>query len=252
MVNFTPNFNLTSPISQRSVLSHEVYSRDNPQKISTTITPRQASSISNTTFGNITAINVTTTTLTVSLPAPTQVQSPPSIEIILSGLIQSFGSGNDSQLGTFLQQILTNITSGIVRNLSKKEGDLGQLFGDIVQNITAGIKEEISKAGAPVLQQLLQGLVTGNHNGSLSNSGVVNNFLDGVLGNFSTEISSGLSRAQGTAAKGIANALGIQHFYSMHLRQICSGTLSSKSDPNAKFNIFGCFTYPEAATGKTN
>ena len=208
----------------------------------------QASSASNSTFGNLTSINVTTATVTVSLPAPTQSQIP-SFEGILDSLVQSFGSGDDSQLGNFLQQILTNITSGIVRNLSKNTGDLGQLFGDIVQNVTTGIKEEISKVGAPVLQQALQGLVTGNHNGSLSNSHGVDEFVDGVLGNFSTGITNGISRAQGTAAIGIANALGIQQFYTVHLRQICFGTFSDKSDPNAKFNIFGCFNYPEAAIG---
>ena len=137
-----------------------------------------------------------------------------------------------------------------MRNLSRKEGDLAQLFGDIVQNITTGIREEISKVDAPALQQVLRGFLTGNHNGSLPNSDAGNDFIDGVLGNVSTSISDGISRAQEAAATGITHALGIQQFYTVHLRRICSGYLSDKSDPKARFDIFGCFAYPQAATGK--
>lgn len=248
--NFSPT-NILNRTSNDPVFPLEARrAYDLVRERSTTITTAQT--IANTTNVNGTTTNLTTTTITVSLPAPTQAPTGQSIESILLNFIQSFGPSDNNQLGEFIQRILTNITSGILRSLSRNEGGLGQIISDIIRNVTTRVKEEISKAETPVLQQILQGLVTGKHNESLSTSHDVTEFIDGILGNFSTGISDGLSKAQGKAASGIANALGIQQFYTIHLRQICSGMFSNTSDPNAVFDIFGCFTYPEAAKGKPN
>ncbi|PMD29659.1 hypothetical protein L207DRAFT_574053 [Hyaloscypha variabilis F] len=70
-----------------------------------------------------------------------------------------------------------------------------------------------------------------------------------LISNFTAKVDNGLSKAEVTVAEGITNALGIQDFYSLHLRDICSGTFSSSSDLRTRFNITACFPYSVAAPG---
>jgi len=169
-----------------------------------------------------------------------------AINDIISGLEGGI-SNAENEIGGFLRGVVQNITTSLEDGLSTGGDDLGQLISTAFQNLTEGIENSLSSTVlGSFLQDILQTLFT---NSSISSGRSISNLLQGVIGNFSTGIAAVLSKAEGTAAQGIAEALGIQQLYSLHLRQVCSGTLSSPSDPHATFNITGCFTYSEAAAG---
>jgi len=180
--------------------------------------------------------------------------STPDTGDLLSGAINDIISGleggisnAENEIDGFLREVVQNITTSLEDDLSTGGGDLGQLLSTAFQNLTGGIENSLSGARlGSFLQDILQDLSPSSVSGSW---GGISNLLQGVIGNFSTGIAAVLSKAEGTAAQGIAEALGIQQLYSLHLRQVCSGTLSSSSDPHATFNITGCFTYSEAAAG---
>jgi len=192
-----------------------------------------------------------TNNATISTPLPS---STPDAGDLLSGALNDIISGleggianAENEIGGFLRGVVQNITTGLENDLSTGGDNLGQLLTTAFQNLTGGIESALSGGGlGTFLQNILQGFFASSSSGA---GGSIGNLLQGVIGNLSTGIAAGLSKAEGSAAQGIAEALGIQQLYSLHLRQVCSGTLSSTSDPHATFNITGCFTYSEAAAG---
>jgi len=103
---------------------------------------------------------------------------------------------------------------------------------------------------ASIVQAITAGIEDGGLLKSLTAPGSeLSDFFVNVVGNFTAEIDNKLSKAEDSVAEGITNAMGIHEFYSLHLRDVCMGTLSSPSDPHAKFNITSCFPYSAAASG---
>ena len=200
-----------------------------------------------------TASSYATPTITSTGPAQTQTSTASNdlgslVESIISGL-DGCNFSTDAVLGEIIEVVVKNITSSI-------ENDLGSFFKQLLQNVTVGFETALTNGTlSSFLDDIIQDISSSTTGmgllGSLTSSGgELEQFFQGVLGNFTTGIASGLSKAEGTAAKGITNALGIEQFYSLHLRTVCAGSLSSPSDPSATFHIAGCFSYSEAATGR--
>jgi hypothetical protein len=154
-----------------------------------------------------------------------------------------------SSTGDPLASIIQGISAGI-------EGDIGSFVQGIIQNITGSI--ESNSTGNSIdsfIQEIISSFISGTGSSlfnSLAGSGSeLGKFFSEVVGNFTANVDNKLSKAENSVAEGITSALGIQEFYSIHLRDVCSGTLSSPSDPNAKFNITACFPYSDAASGKS-
>jgi hypothetical protein len=186
------------------------------------------------------------TTITVSVPGPTQTMSPD-----VSGLLAELLKTEENDVQAFLGYIIGNITADLQSGLGN--GQLGTIFQNQFRNFTTNLGEAISDGVESFFQDILQRLDTGGL-GSLQtstmNSGL-NTFIQEALSNFTAGVATGLSEAESAAAQGITKVLGVQQLYALHLRNVCTGVLSSPSDPQASFTITGCLTYSEAASSRS-
>ncbi|KUJ20225.1 uncharacterized protein LY89DRAFT_731450 [Mollisia scopiformis] len=170
----------------------------------------------------------------------------------VASAIQSLTAGLENSLvdlegdiGTFIEGLIQNITQSIE---SGGEGGISQFFDNIFQNLTAGLTHGSSTG----IGALLDGILSIGAGNPLAASGSsLTQLFSDLVGNFTAGLDNGLSKAEGSVAQGIVSALGIEEFYSIHLRDVCAGSLSNAADPHARFNISNCFSYGEAASGLT-
>ncbi|KAE9376271.1 hypothetical protein N431DRAFT_529122 [Stipitochalara longipes BDJ] len=172
----------------------------------------------------------------------------------LANIIQDITAGIEGGIGNLVEGFIQNITGSIESGPDGSVAELGQFFDGLLKNITEkGNGTSTGSSTDLFIQNLVSNIIskTGSRLlDSLTGSGSgLKVLLSNIISNFTTKVDNGLSKAEGTVAEGITNALGIQEFYSLHLRDVCSGTLSNSSDPHAKFNITACFPYSVAASG---
>lgn len=165
------------------------------------------------------------------------------------------------------------LTADLENALLAVEGNLGSFLGGVVQNLTESIEAGLTSGGGnffdSILQDLAGAVTQGPFTGigsliesiiagftcsagcSASSSGSrLADLFSNIIGNITVGLDTGLSKAEGSVAQGITNALGIEQFYAIHLQKVCAGTLSDASDPHARFIISACFSYAEAASGE--
>ena len=206
-------------------------------------------------------MNTTSPTLpTVNSSSMTGSSSQPCASNFLANITQDITLGIEDGLGLLVHQFIQNITGTNQSNLTNDEGALALLLGGSLTNDTteSGNASSTGTSFDSSIQSLVSSLIYGAGSnlldlltGSGSGSGL-KGLLSGIINNFTTKVDNGLSKAEGTVAEGISSALGVQEFYSLHLRDICSGMLSNSSDPLAKFNITACYPYSVAASGKSS
>jgi hypothetical protein len=194
---------------------------------------------------NSTSTTTLATTVTVSTPVSTQCPIPDTetlVEELVQDVITNLEAGN---LG-----IIGNITTTLENELRNSESELGQILATLLQNATQSLGNSSGSAGS-FFQSVIQGVFSdmGDSLSTTNTTGGFNGFIKEILGKFSESIATGLTKAQGEAAQGISESLGIQQFYSLHLREVCAGNLSSPSDPNAVFTITRCLSYSDATSG---
>jgi hypothetical protein len=211
--------------------------------------PAETGRLNSSNTSNSTFSKNHTATVTVSTPAQTACPAP-DIETLVDELIQDVLK--DLEAGDL--GILGNIATILENGLQNSEGELGKFLGTLLQNATQSLGGS-SSSGGSFLESIIKGLFSDGGSGSFSTNSTTNStggfnaFFKGILGNFSQGIATGLTKAEGEAAQGLTEALGIQQFYSLHLREVCTGNLSSPSDPQAIFKITGCLSYSDATTG---
>jgi hypothetical protein len=175
----------------------------------------------------------------------------------LVNITQDITAGVETGLGSLVQGIIRNITGEVEPDLNSNISNIGVVFAGVLKNTTETVKG--TSTGTSIdsfIQDLVSNLIyeTGSNlfrllTGSTSELKVM---FSSLISNFTAKADYGLSKAEGTVAEGITNALGIQDFYSLHLRDVCSGKFSSSSDLRTGFNITACFPYSVAASGKSS
>lgn len=173
----------------------------------------------------------------------------------LASIIQSFEASLEGALtavegdiGAFIQGLFQNVTRGIESGLTGGESEVGQFLSSIFQNITSGLSTG-SGIGA-VIEEIIESLTSGAGNSLTTSGSGLATLFSSIVSNFTAGLDSGLSKAEGRVAEGITNALGIEEFYSIHLQDVCAGNFSDTTNPHSKFNVSGCYSYSEAASGK--
>jgi hypothetical protein len=248
VINFTPITSQAVTQPSDNITEQSVRRNDRYQGNKTWLDNSNSSSMN----ANATNANTTSTT-TFTVSTPTQTTCPtPNIETLVSDLIGEIISDLETEFsGGEGQRIISNITAGVETGLQAAGGgELSQVFGGILQNLTSGLESALSSTAGQFFSSVVGGLLTssaGGASGSNSTSEIGQLFKT-ILGNFTDGISTGLSKAESQAALGIAETLGIEQFYALHLREVCAGNLSNRSDPRALFNITGCYSYSQATT----
>ncbi|KAE8444373.1 hypothetical protein EG329_000573 [Mollisiaceae sp. DMI_Dod_QoI] len=190
--------------------------------------------------------------VTATSPASVASATTPANEPFAS-IIQSLTSGFESALaaaegdiGALIQGLVQNVAGSIESELENGEGELRQFFDNIFQNLTAVFKHGSSTGVGSLIGGIIANLTSGVGLSLAGSGNGLAGLFSSVVGNFTADLDVGLSKAEDGVAEGITKALGIEEFYSIHLREVCAGTFS---DSNAKFNISGCYPYSEAAPG---
>ena len=176
----------------------------------------------------------------------------------LASIIEDITFGIEGGIGSFVQGIIQNITGSIDSSPTSGASEVGLFLEGLLKNETsrAGNRTSPETSIDTFIQDLISSIFSGAEsrilNAVTGTGSGLKVLLTAIINNFTTKVDNGLSKAEGSVAAGITNALGRQDFYSVHLRDVCSGTLSSSSEPHAKFNITACFPYSVAASGKSS
>jgi hypothetical protein len=175
----------------------------------------------------------------------------------LANITQDITAGVESGLGSLVPGIIQNITGELDPDLKSNISNTGVVFTGVLKNTTETLNGTSTGTSTDsFIQDLVSNLIyeTGSSLfSSLTRStSELKVLFSSLISNFTAKVDNGLSKAEGTVAEGITNALGIQDFYSLHLRDVCSGTFPSSSDLRTRFNITVCFPYSVAASGKSS
>lgn len=182
-------------------------------------------------------------------PATTAAADPftsivQSFETTLEGAL----AAAEGDIGAFVLGLFQNITGNIESGLAGGEGELGQFLNGVFQNATAGLVH--GSSFGTLIGEIIASLTSGAGNSLTTSGGGLTELFSSIVGNFTAGLDSGLSKAEDRVAEGITNALGIEEFYSIHLREVCAGNFSDATNPRAKVNVSGCYSYYDAASGE--
>jgi hypothetical protein len=75
-------------------------------------------------------------------------------------------------------------------------------------------------------------------------------FFTGLVNNVTDSIDGSLNDAESQAVAAVIDSLGVAEYYTLHLLNICSGNLSSSTDPNTSFEVKHCSSYSSPGFGE--
>jgi len=82
-------------------------------------------------------------------------------------------------------------------------------------------------------------------------------WLSGLINNATSTVDGSLNDVEAILIKGVLDEVGLQDYYAMHLLDVCSGPLSSTTNPisgtmgtDGKFTATECVTYDDSTGGR--